>query len=47
MVTGSDLQAAKAVMPAMLTTNRDIISLDCLCYLMERLPQSELENQRE
>ncbi len=45
-VVGDNLQAAKPVMPAMLTTNRDIISLDCLCYLMERLPQSELGNQR-
>ncbi len=44
-VIGSDLQAARAVMPAMLTTDRDIISLDCLCYLMERLPQSELKNE--
>jgi succinylglutamate desuccinylase len=46
-VQDGELQAAKPVMPSMLTTNRDIISLDCLCYLMERLPQSELKNQRE
>lgn len=47
VVSGGELEAVKPVMPAMLTTNRDIISLDCLCYLMERLPQSELKQQRE
>ena len=27
----------KAVMPSMLSLNRDIVRQDCLCYLMERL----------
>ncbi len=36
------LQFTKPVMPAMLTTDRDIIALDCMCYLMERLTYSKL-----
>ncbi len=41
-VDRGNLQIAKSIMPAMLTTNRDIISLDCLCYLMERMTYSSL-----
>ncbi len=41
-VDQGELKIARPVMPAMLTTNRDIITLDCLCYLMERLPISSL-----
>jgi len=33
----------KAVMPAMLTMNTQVIRQDCLCYLMERLSVAELE----
>jgi len=36
-VDDGEVRVRRPVMPAMLTTNRDIISLDCLCYLMERL----------
>lgn len=32
-----ELRTAKQIMPAMLTTDCDIIKMDCLCYLMERL----------
>ena len=40
------LQVARTVMPAMLTMDRDIISLDCLGYLMERFSPREFhENQ--
>ncbi len=31
------LQTVKPIMPAMLTTDCEIIKMDCLCYLMERL----------
>lgn len=34
---GGKLRTAKALMPAMLTTDCEIIKLDCLCYLMEQL----------
>ena len=32
-----ELRTVKRIMPAMLTTDCDIIKMDCLCYLMERL----------
>ena len=32
-----ELRTVKTIMPAMLTTDCDIIRMDCLCYLMERL----------
>ncbi len=32
------VMTARPVMPAMLTLNREIIRMDCLCYLMERKP---------
>lgn len=35
---GEDLKLARAVVPAMLTTQERIIRQDCLCYLMEELP---------
>ena len=34
---GGEVRLRKTVMPAMLTTAEDIIRMDCLCYLMERL----------
>lgn len=33
------LTVARTVMPAMLTSDPDIVKWDCLCYLMERLAQ--------
>lgn len=36
-VEDGELRTTRAVMPAMLTTDCDIIRMDCLCYLMERL----------
>jgi len=32
-----ELRTARQIMPAMLTTDCEIIKMDCLCYLMERL----------
>lgn len=37
-VTGSELTTTRPLMPAMLTTDRQVIRQDCLCYLMERIP---------
>lgn len=37
VVEGGHLQTAKPLIPAMLTTDCEIIKLDCLCYFMERL----------
>lgn len=31
------IRTTRPLMPAMLTTDRDIIGMDCLCYLMERM----------
>lgn len=36
-VTEGELRTVKPLMPAMLTTDCDIIKMDCLCYLMERI----------
>jgi len=36
-VQDGELTVAKTVMPAMLTSDPDIVQWDCLCYLMERL----------
>lgn len=36
-VQDGELTVARTVMPAMLTSDPDIIKWDCLCYLMERL----------
>jgi succinylglutamate desuccinylase len=36
-VENGELRTTRRVMPAMLTTDCDIIKMDCLCYLMERL----------
>lgn len=36
-VENGELRTMRLVMPAMLTTDCDIIRMDCLCYLMERL----------
>jgi succinylglutamate desuccinylase len=36
-VHGEELRLARPLMPAMLTTDEDIIRMDCLCYLMERM----------
>jgi len=36
-VQDGQLVVTKPVMPAMLTTDANMIHLDCLCYLMERL----------
>lgn len=36
-VEDGELKTTRSVMPAMLTTDCDIIRMDCLCYLMERL----------
>ncbi len=38
-VHGDELRLTRRVMPAMLTTDEDIIRMDCLCYLMERMPE--------
>ncbi len=35
------------VMPAMLTTNPDIVRIDCLCYLMERITLAEYHEAAE
>jgi hypothetical protein len=35
------------VMPAMLTTNPDIVRIDCLCYLMERINKDEYHEAGE
>ena len=35
--TDGELRTVKPIMPAMLTTDCEIIKMDCLCYLMERL----------
>lgn len=37
-VERGELRTTRPVMPAMLTTDCDIIRMDCMCYLMERLP---------
>ncbi len=37
-VQDDELTVARTLMPAMLTSDPDIIKWDCLCYLMERLP---------
>lgn len=36
-VQDGELTVARTIMPAMLTSDPDIIKWDCLCYLMERL----------
>lgn len=36
-VENGELRTTRPVMPAMLTTDCDIVRMDCLCYLMERL----------
>lgn len=36
-IKNNHLTIIKPVMPAMLTTNQNMIRLDCFCYLMERL----------
>ncbi len=36
-ITNQQIRTLKPVMPAMLTTNEEIIRQDCLCYLMERI----------
>ncbi|MBS1269975.1 MAG: hypothetical protein MAG794_00927 [Gammaproteobacteria bacterium] len=36
-IQDGELTVARTVMPAMLTSDPDIIKWDCLCYLMERL----------
>jgi len=36
-VERGELRTTRPVMPAMLTTDCDIIRMDCMCYLMERL----------
>ncbi len=35
-VAAGEVRVLRAVMPAMLTTDRDSIGMDCLCYFMER-----------
>jgi hypothetical protein len=40
-VADDTLRTRRAVMPAMLTKNVDVIRQDCLCYLMERYPLPE------
>jgi succinylglutamate desuccinylase len=40
-VADGTLRTRRAVMPAMLTKNVDVIRQDCLCYLMERYPLPE------
>ena len=37
VVEDGEMKTARPVMPAMLTTDCDIIRMDCLCYLMERV----------
>jgi len=32
------------VMPAMLTDNANVIRIDCLCYLMERIDWKSIQN---
>lgn len=36
-VQDGELTVARTLMPAMLTSDPDIIKWDCLCYLVERL----------
>lgn len=38
-VLDGELTVARTLMPAMLTSDPDIVKWDCLCYLMERLNQ--------
>jgi succinylglutamate desuccinylase len=38
---GEKILLKKSVMPAMLTMNTQVIRQDCLCYLMERIPEIE------
>lgn len=42
-IEGQQIKLKKAMMPAMLTLDEMVIRQDCLCYLMERLPQSEYD----
>lgn len=37
-VSGSDLVTTRPLMPAMLSTDEQVIRQDCLCHLMERIP---------
>lgn len=47
MHDGSTYTFRIPVMPAMLTTNPDIVRIDCLCYLMERIRLSEYHETTE
>jgi succinylglutamate desuccinylase len=40
-VVRGELRTRRAVMPAMLTKNIEVVRQDCLCYLMERYPLPE------
>ena len=40
-VSRGELRTRRAVMPAMLTKNVEVVRQDCLCYLMERYPLPE------
>lgn len=37
LIQNGEITVARALMPAMLTSDPDVIKWDCLCYLMERL----------
>lgn len=40
---GEELRLKKAIMPAMLTLNSQIIRQDCLCYFMQRMEQAPIQ----
>jgi hypothetical protein len=40
-LVGNEVRLTRPLMPCMLTLNKEIIRMDCLCYLMERLDWRE------
>lgn len=46
-VHNNELHLARDLMPSMLTLDERVIRQDCLCYLMERVPASQVRRSQE
>jgi hypothetical protein len=44
---GTGYLLKQPVMPAMLTSDHDIVRMDCLCYLMERIDWTSIMEETE
>lgn len=46
-IDNGEILTTRAIMPSMLTMNKQVIRQDCLCYLMERFPLDEINNNHQ